>query len=246
MNLLKPYYARTSEPASCGAQLDSGLVHAACAVGPVLVESPPDLLGHEDGLGTPDQALLHGRLKNSEALGNMQKMLVHLPESCRGELVQSIQSFPSPFGDTPTCTHLIEHDIDVGDAKPIKQRFYRVNADRQKYFDAEVKYMLENDIAEPCFSSWSSPCLLVPKTDNTPRFSSDFRKVNNVTEPDSFPLPRMDDCIDQVGSAKFVSKFDLLKGYWQVPLSQRTRELPSCFCNTYRSLFIQCDALWSS
>lgn len=35
----------------------------------------------------------------------------------------------------------------------------------------------------------------------------------------------MDDCIDQVGSAKFVSKFDLLKGYWQVPLSQRAREI---------------------
>ena len=85
--------------------------------------------------------------------------------------------------------------------------------------------MLENGIAEPCSSSWSSPCLLVPKSDNTPRFCSDFRKVNNVTKPDSFPLPRMDDCVDQVGSAQFVSKFDLLKGYWQVPLSQRACEI---------------------
>ena len=49
--------------------------------------------------------------------------------------------------------------------------------------------------------------------------------MNNVTKPDSFPLPRMEDCIDQVGSAKFVSKFDLLKGYWQVPLSARAREI---------------------
>lgn len=57
------------------------------------------------------------------------------------------------------------------------------------------------------------------------RFCTDFRRVNSVTKPDSFPLPRMDDCIDQVGSAKFVSKFDLLKGYWQVPLSSRAREI---------------------
>ena len=85
--------------------------------------------------------------------------------------------------------------------------------------------MLTNGIAEPCASSWSSPCILVPKPDNTFRFCSDFRKVNNVTKPDSFPLPRMEDCIDQVGSAKFVSKFDLLKGYWQVPLSARAREI---------------------
>ncbi|KAM8771398.1 retrovirus-related Pol polyprotein from transposon 297 [Acanthopagrus schlegelii] len=85
--------------------------------------------------------------------------------------------------------------------------------------------MLDNGIAQPSSSSWASPCLLVPKSDNTPRFCSDFRKVNHVTKPDSFPLPRMEDCIDQVGSAKYVSKFDLLKGYWQVPLSEKAREI---------------------
>ena len=46
-----------------------------------------------------------------------------------------------------------------------------------------------------------------------------------MTKPDSYPLPRMDDCIDQVSSATFISKFDLLKGYWQVPLSERAREI---------------------
>lgn len=48
--------------------------------------------------------------------------------------------------------------------------------------------------------------------------------MNKVTKPDSYPLSRMEDCIDQVGAAKFVSKFDLLKGYWQVPLSACARE----------------------
>ena len=85
--------------------------------------------------------------------------------------------------------------------------------------------MLTNGIAEPCASSWASPCILVPKPDGTFRFCSDFCKVNNVTKPDSFPLPRMEDCIDQVASAKFVSKFDLLKGYWQVPLSARVLQV---------------------
>lgn len=84
--------------------------------------------------------------------------------------------------------------------------------------------MLENDIAELSFSSWSSPCLFVPKSDGTMHFWTDFRKVNSVTKPDSFPLPRMD-CIDQVGPVKSVSKFDLLKGYWQVPLSIHAREI---------------------
>ncbi len=56
------------------------------------------------------------------------------------------------------------------------------------------------------------------------RFCTDFHKVNSVTKPDSCPLLRMDDCINQVGPAKFVSKFDLLKG-WQVPLSDRACDI---------------------
>lgn len=41
--------------------------------------------------------------------------------------------------------------------------------------------------------------------------------------PDAYPLPRVEDCVDRVGSAQFVSKFDLLKGYWQVPLTERAK-----------------------
>ncbi|KAJ8338705.1 hypothetical protein SKAU_G00354910 [Synaphobranchus kaupii] len=85
--------------------------------------------------------------------------------------------------------------------------------------------MLANNIAVPSFSSWASPCLLVSKPDRTFRFCTDYRKVNAVTKPDSYPLPRMEDCIDMVGAASFVSKFDLMRGYWQVPLTPRVAEI---------------------
>ena len=87
--------------------------------------------------------------------------------------------------------------------------------------------MLQNGIPEPSHASWASPSLLVAKPDSTFRPCTDFRKVNAITKPDSYPLPRMEDCVDQVGSAKFVSKFDLLKGYWQVPLTPRARDIAS-------------------
>ena len=77
--------------------------------------------------------------------------------------------------------------------------------------------MKENDIIEDSNSSWCSPCILVPKADSSFRFCTDFRKVNSVTKSDTYPLPRVNDCIDKVGNAKFVSTFDLLKDYWQVP-----------------------------
>lgn len=51
--------------------------------------------------------------------------------------------------------------------------------------------------------------------------------MNSLTKPDSFPLPRIEDCVDQVGPATFIGKFALLKGYWQVPLTAHAQETSS-------------------
>ena len=54
---------------------------------------------------------------------------------------------------------------------------------------------------------------------------TDYRKVNSVTKTDIFPIPRIDDCIDKIGHAKYVTKFDLLKGFWRIPLTGRPNEI---------------------
>lgn len=111
---------------------------------------------------------------------------------------------------------MLFHDIDVGDATPIKQHPYRANPVKRQIFHKEVnyiQYMLEHDIAEPSSSPWSSPCLLSEKSDGTLGFCTDFRKVNAVTKPGSFPLPCLDDCVDQVGSASFVTKLELFSAW---------------------------------
>ncbi len=88
--------------------------------------------------------------------------------------------------------------------------------------------MLENGIAVPSCSSWASPCLLVRKADSTYRFCTDYRKLNAITKPDAFStsLEWRIVWIRWV-QLNFVSKLDLLKGYWQVPLSPRAREVTS-------------------
>ena len=85
--------------------------------------------------------------------------------------------------------------------------------------------MLDLGVIELSQSNWSSPIVLIPKPDGSQRFCIDYRKVNAVTVPDSHPIPRIEDCIDRVGRAKYVTKIDLLKGYWQVPLSDRAKEI---------------------
>lgn len=81
--------------------------------------------------------------------------------------------------------------------------------------------MLENGIAVPSSSPWSSSCIVVPNPDGCVRLCTDYCHLNAVTVPDSFPLSRMEDCIDNVGLAMFITKLDLLNGYWQVPLTPR-------------------------
>ncbi len=168
---------------------------------------------------------VEGRLNNSEVLVNLAHHLSHLSELEKTDIIELVNSFPSLFSDVPTRTSVIEHDIDVGTAQPVKQHAYRVNPIKRKLLQKEVDYLLDHNLAEPSFSSWSSPCILVSKPDNSYRFCTDYRKLNCLTKPDCYPLPRIDDCVDRVGSAKFVSKFDLLKGYWQVPLTSRAKEL---------------------
>ncbi|KAJ8042080.1 hypothetical protein HOLleu_13062 [Holothuria leucospilota] len=78
---------------------------------------------------------------------------------------KSEDTVPKSGTNDTTRTNLIEHDVDVGDATPIKQHPYRVNPRKRQHLRDEVRYMLDHDIIEPSNSEWSSPCILVPKPD---------------------------------------------------------------------------------
>ena len=165
------------------------------------------------------------KLENSDILRNLNNKLFHFEPSQQEELKQLIHEYEHLFPDIPTRTDKIYHDVIVEDSKPVKQHPYRMNPLKRKYLQDEVKYLLENDFIEPSQSNYSSPCILVPKSNRTYRMCTDYRKVNSVTKTDSFPIPRIDDCIDKVGNSKYVTKFDLLKGFWQVPLTDRAKEV---------------------
>ena len=115
-----------------------------------------------------------------------------------------INSFKTLFQDTPRRTNAIVHDVEVENVEPIKQHPYRVNQRKKEIMRKEIEYMLEHDLIEPSNSPWSSPCVLVPKPDEDCfRFCTEYRRVNNVTKSDSYPIPRIDDCIDRVGNTMY-------------------------------------------
>ena len=208
VNMLKPYVDR-----------DSSL--RPVNVNVVSPDSEEFVSNTSDSFSLPGTA----KLKNSDVFQDLDGKLSHLSQSQRQDLEHLLHEFEHLFPDIPTRTNKIYHDVDVGDATPVKQRPYRLNPAKQKYLHEEIEYLLENDFIEPSRSNWSSPCILVPKPDGTYRMCTDYRKVNNETKSDTFPVPRMDDCIDRIGNAKSVTKFDLLKGFWQVPLTDRAKEI---------------------
>lgn len=83
--------------------------------------------------------------------------------------------------------------------------------------------MLELGVIEPSKSEWSSPIVIVPKKDNTLRICIDFRKLNAQSRFDAYPMPRIEDLLERIGQAKYITTLDLCKGYWQVLLEEASR-----------------------
>jgi hypothetical protein len=89
----------------------------------------------------------------------------------------------------------------------------------------EVEDMLTLGVIERCESPYAHPIVMVKKKDHTNRFCIDFRKLNKITIFDPEPMPNPDQLFSKLTSSKFFSKVDLTKGYWQIPLSEESKNL---------------------
>ena len=120
-------------------------------------------------------------------------------------------------------TSVVEHAIDTGSSHPIKQRPRRTPVAFWGEEEKEVKAMLEQGIIEPSNSPWSSPVCLVQKKDGSTRFCVDYRLLNDCSVKDSYPLPRISDCLDSLVGARYFSTMDLASGYWQIRVKEEDR-----------------------
>eukprot|EP00731_Ephydatia_muelleri_P008792 Em0004g1130a len=116
-------------------------------------------------------------------------------------------------------TDLVYHHIVTGDHKGIKQSGRRLPFHQREEVKELLDGMLERQVIEPSQGSWSSPVVLVKKKDGSTRFCVDFRQLNAVTKKDAQPLPRIDETLDVLGSARWFSCLDLTSGYWQVEVA---------------------------
>ena len=113
------------------------------------------------------------------------------------------------------CTNVVEHRIETGDSPPIKIPPRRAGLPKVQIIREEVNAMLEQGIIRPSQSPYSFPVVLVKKKDGSVRVCIDYRKLNDVTIKDAFPVPKIDQSFDALKEAKVFSSMDLASGYWQ-------------------------------
>jgi len=132
------------------------------------------------------------------------------------------QVFDVPSALPPPRSH--NHAIPlIHGANLVKVKSYRYPFSQKLQIEKMVQDMLQEGIIVPSNSPFSSPIILVKKKDGTWRFYTDYRTLNAITVKDSFPIPTIDELIDELHGAQCFSKLDLHSSYHQILVKEEDR-----------------------
>jgi RNase H-like domain found in reverse transcriptase/Reverse transcriptase (RNA-dependent DNA polymerase)/Integrase zinc binding domain/Integrase core domain len=126
-------------------------------------------------------------------------------------------------GDKLTFTNEIKHRIDTNDSKPIFTKSYRYPQIHKQEVKKQINDMLDQGIIRHSISPWSSPVWVVPKKLDASgkqkwRVVIDYRKLNEITVDDKYPLPNISDLLDQLGKCEYFTTLDLASGFHQLEI----------------------------
>ena len=144
--------------------------------------------------------------------------------------------FSLPSEDSLGTAVVIEHRIDIGDAKPFKIAPYKIAPHKLEAVREEIREMLEKGVIVPSKIPFSSPIVMVPKKDGSNRMCIDYRKLNDLTVKDAYPLPRIGQTIDALQGAGVFSSLDLASACWQIPVAVEDRH-KTAFCTPDGELY---------
>ena len=144
-------------------------------------------------------------------------------------------------------TSLVKHTINTVHSTPIKQHPRPTPFIQRENISKLIDEMPQRGVIQPSASAWTIPILIVPKKDVSSQFCVDFRRVNAVTKKDVYLLQKIDDILNTLSGAQYLSKLDLSSGYWQIELDPSTRDKTAftSHCGLYeftRTPFGLCNA----
>ncbi|GBG92928.1 hypothetical protein CBR_g57792 [Chara braunii] len=150
----------------------------------------------------------------------------YVPDEIHRLIVDILQEYEGAISVTDTdigLTSIIQHEIQTGNHPPIHCKPYRYSLAERKAALQRIREFELNGWIEPATGPWSFPVVLVPKKNGSIRICIDYRKLNDVTIKDVYPLPRIDDLLDAIGCANYFSKFDIRHGFHHILVKEEDR-----------------------
>ena len=165
---------------------------------------------------------IHGTSSNVE--GQLQDLAnsnsEHLSENEKVEFSNLLRKYHSIFSTSKKDlgrASLVKHRINTGTALPVRKPPRRLPLGKRQIEKEEIEAMLDRGVIQPSTSPWASPVVLVTKKDGSTRFCVDYRRLNDLTVKDAYPLPWIDDSLDALNGGRWFNTMDLMSGYyWQI------------------------------
>jgi transposase InsO family protein len=183
----------------------------------------------ENEIATVDTETEENEQVTTEDFANIQ-----VPEKYRADIWKIIKKNKDLLAKTDSelgQTDTVKMKIDTGDNRPIKNRPYRAPLNKRTVIENALEGMLEAKIIERSMSPWAFPLVVVKKKDGSDRMCVDFRSLNKIVQPASFPLPLIDDILALLGGSTCFSSLDMKSGYWQVQLEESSKPKTAFACH---------------
>ncbi|CAI7853835.1 unnamed protein product, partial [Closterium sp. NIES-53] len=146
-----------------------------------------------------------------------------LPPAVKKILEEFQDILPDDLPDQlpPYRTH--QHEIvEEPGSKPTFRAPYRLSPTELADMKKQTEYLLEKRLIGPSTSPYGAPVLFTPKPDGSLRMCIDYRALNKQTIKNKYPIPWIDDLLDQLRGATVFSKLDLRSGYWQIRMADNS------------------------
>lgn len=140
------------------------------------------------------------------------------------QLNDVLQKYSKVFNNQPTITNVYEHKITVNNTGKFDRRIYNIPANYKQQVDCEIQKMLDNRVIERADSTFLNPMVAVRKKNKEVRICLDMRSLNSMTDKSYDRAPNPENLFNKCQGVKFMSRLDLKKGFWQIPLEKNSRK----------------------
>ena len=174
---------------------------------------------------------LEGNQKLEDTNEKVGLELLPLTTKQEGDRDAWLNEFSDIMTELPGTAKGMKFGIDTGDHVPIQQRPYSILAVLKPGVEEEITWLLDKGFIVPSESLWASPIVTVRKPNGKIRLCVDFKRINAITKPALFFMPRVEEIVEDVVQSKFISTMDLAKSYYQVLMEPKDQEMTAFVCH---------------